>query len=176
MLAHPQLLQAHLSALNDESVVVLGYRFLASQESQLPDAGRGWSQSKAWKVDEREPYFRQALDMPDWGCLYAHNFSISADRFTAVGGFDNDFEGCGGEDVELGYRLHCAGATFVLARSAVAVHQYHERSPQRWRDNVANLARLVAKHPELAPFGTRVRAGWSTHPDGLAALRDAGSG
>src|SRR6185312_6159891 len=96
----------------------------------------------------------------DWGCLYSHNFSLTKKLYEQIGGFDGTFEGCGGEDVELGYRLQQFGARFVIARDAVRFHQYHPRSAERWVSNMANIERIAAKHPELVQFRNQVVAEW----------------
>jgi GT2 family glycosyltransferase len=48
--------------------------------------------------------------------------SLAAELFREVGGYDADFSGYGGEDVDLAYRLQRAGARFVSLPNAVAEH------------------------------------------------------
>ena len=54
--------------------------------------------------DERADFVSRA-GLPNWACLYSHNFSLHPELFRKSGGFDAGFLACGCEDVELGYRL-----------------------------------------------------------------------
>jgi glycosyltransferase involved in cell wall biosynthesis len=172
MLVAPGFLRRHVDRSTDNGHVLLGYRYLARPSTVLPTPGASFAVADDWLADERESFLRRTGDQADWACLYAHSFSLERHAFEAVGGFDESFSGCGGEDVELGYRLHRAGMKFGIARDTVALHQYHPRSPQRWRDNAANLDRLVARHPELAGFASEVRGGWRAPPEFHAALAE----
>jgi len=53
----------------------------------------------------------------------AGNIAIPRAAFEFVGGFDEEFQHWGGEDVELGFRLHNAGYYFIPMRNAIALHQ-----------------------------------------------------
>jgi GT2 family glycosyltransferase len=169
MLVAPGFLRRHIGRSREDDQVLLGYRYLARPSTVLPEPGARFVVSDAWTEDERQPFLCRSGGRADWGCLYSHNFSLTRRAFDAVGGFDESFVGCGGEDVELGYRLHRAGMRFRVDLGALALHQYHPRSAQRWRDNAANLARLVERHPELASFAAQVRSGWSSQPEFHAA-------
>jgi len=67
-----------------------------------------------------------------WRFMFSHNFSLSRTLFLAVGQFNEDFgENWGLEDIELGFRLHQAGARFYLDEEHHAYHQPHlEQSRQ----------------------------------------------
>lgn len=56
--------------------------------------------------------------------VVTRNFSVSADAFRQVGGFDEAFTGYGWEDIELGLRLARAGTALHYEPDAVAYH-YH---------------------------------------------------
>ncbi|MDG4792789.1 glycosyltransferase [Micromonospora sp. WMMD1082] len=62
-----------------------------------------------------------------WQIFWTGNVSAQTTQLRAVGGFDEQFRTWGGEDLDLGYRLHLNGATFIFNRQAKAVHIPHER-------------------------------------------------
>jgi validoxylamine A glucosyltransferase len=82
--------------------------------------------------DIRHPYFvgcgmdLRNLSVP-WKLFWTGNCSVRTDDFRRVGGFEERFQGWGGEDMELGFRLQRAGLTFELASKAWAVVAPHGR-------------------------------------------------
>jgi glycosyltransferase involved in cell wall biosynthesis len=83
------------------------------------------------------------------------NFSIHADLFTRIGGFDTGFSANHAhEDYELGVRLIKAGAEIVFAADAMADH-YECRdlngSFKRKQDEGRGDVLLGIRHPELIP-------------------------
>lgn len=127
----------------------------------------------------REPALRATFDHPEWlddpwTLTYTGNVSLSRSLFERVGGFADDFVGWGLEDLDLGYRLHRAGARFVFSRFAIGFHltdpheaaprnPFRRRAPTRdaFAGYLANLARLEAAHagdPAIAAFAARSRA------------------
>ncbi|WP_158603450.1 glycosyltransferase [Micromonospora radicis] len=62
-----------------------------------------------------------------WQIFWTGNVSAETHQLRAVGGFDEQFRTWGGEDLDLGYRLHRDGAHFIFNRQAKAVHIPHER-------------------------------------------------
>lgn len=56
-----------------------------------------------------------------WHCASA-GLSVERGRFEAVGGYDTSLGAYGGEDSDLGWRLHRAGVRFGRVRRAVAEH------------------------------------------------------
>ena len=88
--------------------------------------------------------------------LLSGNLSLSAELFARTGGFDTAFRNCGGEDYEFGARLMRAGAPFVFASDATALHYEHEttdfsrffkRAFQEGRSDVL----IGRRHPDLIP-------------------------
>jgi peptidoglycan/xylan/chitin deacetylase (PgdA/CDA1 family)/GT2 family glycosyltransferase len=129
----------------------------------------------------REPALRRCLDNLDWlsepwRLAYTGNLSVPRRLFEQVGGFASEFSGWGLEDLDLGYRLHKAGAAFVFSRFAVGHHlvdpsEGSPRNPFRatgsppTRDRFAgyqrNIATLAALHPDdtaIARFVAQARA------------------
>ncbi|HET6209045.1 MAG TPA: glycosyltransferase, partial [Jatrophihabitans sp.] len=105
-------------------------------------------------ADVRQPYFeRCGFDLDrratPWNLLFAVNCSFQAADFWAVGGFDETFQGWGGEDLELGFRLFEHGLSFRISRDAWVIESPHERQLDDWlREFMVNMRRYLAKHPE----------------------------
>ena len=82
------------------------------------------------------------------------NSSLPRSLLLRAGPFDEDFTAYGGEDLELGYRLHRCGARFAYAPRALSLH-HHVRPFASTCDLMYTYGRhslplLVDKHPELA--------------------------
>jgi cellulose synthase/poly-beta-1,6-N-acetylglucosamine synthase-like glycosyltransferase len=87
-------------------------------------------------------------------CFVTGNSSLPRRLLDQVGGFDERFCAYGGEDLELGYRLHRAGAHFVFVQTAVSWHHHIRNLRGLCRMMQAygthGLPLLLALHPELA--------------------------
>ncbi len=84
------------------------------------------------KLDIREREFRAVDDdLSRCAAPYAYfwtcNVSVPTDDFRRVGGFDPSYVGWGGEDTELGRRLHDAGLRLTVTRDANVVEFPHRR-------------------------------------------------
>ncbi len=127
----------------------------------------------------REPTLRSCFDNLDWlddpwRLAYTGNLSVNQSVLAAVGGFSRDFTGWGLEDLDLGYRLHRAGAPFVFSRFAVGYHlvdasESAPRNPFRapaptrslfagYEKNLATLATLHGGDRAVARFVEQARA------------------
>lgn len=87
-------------------------------------------------------------------CFVTGNSSVPRSRLVDIGLFDEGFSGYGGEDLDLGYRLHRTGTTVHFAPQALSVH--HQARPlgdmclaMRIYGR-QSLPRLMERHPELA--------------------------
>lgn len=104
---------------------------------------------------ERRGHMRPGL--PDENVPFrffvSSNTSIARELFHQVGGYDERFLHYGGEDIDLGFRLHRAGARFAVARDAVARHAYRYEIPAtalRMREfGRFTLPLVFERHPEL---------------------------
>ena len=86
-------------------------------------------------------------------CFVTGNSSIRRSSLLCVGFFDEDLTAYGGEDLELGYRLHLAGIPLYYAPEALS-HHNHLRSLEplcRLMQTYGNMSIpiLLKKHPEL---------------------------
>ncbi|WP_433607190.1 glycosyltransferase [Dactylosporangium sp. CA-139114] len=66
-----------------------------------------------------------------WLVYWTCNASANTAQARAVGLFDEAFQSWGGEDVDLAYRLHRGGATFLLSRDAAGIHHPHPKEDIR---------------------------------------------
>ena len=136
--AHAQRHQTHA-----EAVFVGNVRFA----SEIPNTsltryieGRG-----VHRVDEDKPI--------PFNCFVTGNSSVRRSTLLRVGFFDEDLTAYGGEDLELGYRLHLAGIPLYYAPEALSYHD-HLRSLEplcRLMQTYGNksIPILLNKHPEL---------------------------
>lgn len=84
-----------------------------------------------------------------WPMFVSLNCSIRAEDFWVAGGFDEEFNGWGFEDIELGFRLFRQGMDFRVTRDAWVLEWPHERNHDaNLREAAVNLARFLRKHPE----------------------------
>ena len=83
-----------------------------------------------WRHEElgKAGFDLSTLKLP-WLFFWSMNISVHADDFAAVGGFDERFREWGGEDVELGYRLHRRGVPLIADIRPWAIEHPHERDP-----------------------------------------------
>ena len=96
----PNALRIHLEAQQTPAVCMGAFRY---------ETGEVW-----------QPVFRRG--QPHWVGLGCANTSVPAEAFRVVGGFWEDLEGYGGEDLELGYRLHHYGLPFRYLAEARGIH------------------------------------------------------
>lgn len=85
-----------------------------------------------------------------WKGYWSLNCSMRAADFAAVGGFDEDFQRWGMEDVELGYRLFHHGVELQVSREAWVIEAPQERDPGIWEDIKFNTQLFLDKHREPA--------------------------
>ena len=86
-------------------------------------------------------------------CFVTGNSSIDRNQLLQVGLFDEDFRRYGGEDLELGYRLHRNGIAFQYVPQALSLHNHLRPFDQNCTlmrtYGTHSLPILVEKHPEL---------------------------
>ena len=137
----------HVVALGDYPVV------LSTRPTAAERAAWAW-----WEDAHAERRLAGVLDATH---VWAGNLSLSRELFDAVGGFDIGFSTYGSEDTELGARLLLSGAALRLVPG---VHAWHHarldvaEHVRRGGEEARSHARLVARHPELAPFTPLSRA------------------
>ena len=163
VLLHSGCLAAHLRTHQraDGPVAVCGYVYgfdnngsdtdpmIDALDFDDPDASIEQLRESGRWPDLREPFYaRHGYDLgrlpAPWVLYWTCNVSAPTDRVRAVGGFDEQFRSWGGEDIDLGYRLHRDGARFVLDRAASSIHYPHAKS------SVHNFAQARTNYRYLA--------------------------
>ena len=93
--------------------------------------------------------------------LHGSNFSVSRSDLVAVNGFNEEFEGWGKEDSELGLRLQFGGARIRnLRNKVIQFHRMHSRLPADNPGNDAIFERTRSERTVRARTGlTEVREG-----------------
>ncbi|MFC4587300.1 glycosyltransferase [Sphaerisporangium corydalis] len=188
MLASRHLLAAHLAAHERGGRAVIGYIFGYDHDvagrvggedvGRPPDELIGRFTRTGRHLDMREPSYREHGDRLDacaapWIFYWTGNVSVGAGDFRAVGGFDADFVGWSGEDVEFARRLYEKGLTFALARRAASVEIPHERDLAALRPSYDEHALLLLrKHVDPVVEVSTICWAHELHPR-LAELRRA---
>lgn len=91
--------------------------------------------------------FKDVLDDNYCLALFGGNFSIPKNLFEAVGGFDENMVGHGGEDCEFAMRLQKAGHKAIFTEKTIGYHIYHDRNQEKNADEVKkNIDYIKSKH------------------------------
>jgi glycosyltransferase involved in cell wall biosynthesis len=144
--ASPQMVEAHVRAHHQPNQVAIGYLppLLQNQSSFFHIKLQGW-----W--EEKFQQMRRIGHHHTYQDLLSGNFSIAADLFNHVGGFDPTLR-CR-EDYELGARLIKTGAQFTFVPDAWGYHRDEvtnlDRSLRRKRQEGRADVQLGYRHPEL---------------------------
>lgn len=72
--------------------------------------------------------YNLASQLYPWVMTVTCNLSVPRDLLLRAGGFDENFDKWGYEDLEIGYRLFKSGAVFVVNPNMLAFHQEHPAS------------------------------------------------
>lgn len=164
----PDFLTEHVAAhANGERLVVVGYTWGYDFEKETPpglaeavaeslpeDVVARFHDSAAFFDARHAAFVKTDFDLSrmvaPWVLLWGLNFSLSADDYWRVDGFDEGIVLWGLDDLELGFRLFKAGLEFRLSRSAWAVHAPHERAPlaDALAGVMVNMRRMMSRFPE----------------------------
>ncbi|MFC5285740.1 MFS transporter [Actinokineospora guangxiensis] len=153
---HSGALAAHLASHRDGDgpVAVCGYVLCFNEDNEDgavmtaaidfadPDSTMERLRAEQKWLDIREEFYAKYGDdfgdLPaPWLMFWTCNVSAPTALVREVGGFDEEYRSWGVEDVDLSYRLHRAGARFVLNRDACAIHVPH---PKSYEANMASAA------------------------------------
>jgi len=154
--------KTRMQAAPDSRLVVIGQTRWADHLAVTPFmkyiGEQGWQFGFALITDpERVPF----------NFFYTSNLSIGRRFFLESGGFDEDFQEYGWEDIELSVRLVGRGMQLIYEPSAVTWHDHPTslRSFIRRQKKVGFSAwQFYRKHPEMAEFLSVLKAGrypWS---------------
>ncbi|HKT01479.1 MAG TPA: glycosyltransferase family 2 protein [Rugosimonospora sp.] len=163
VMLHPGCLSAHVAAhrVATAPLAVCGYVYCfefgdanaASMRADIDVRDPGGTiarlaATRRW-LDVREAFYAKYTDdfadLPaPWLMFWTADASARTDLVRSVGMFDAGIRQWGCDDLDLGYRLHRAGARVVLERRASAIHYPHEK------DSHASMALAAAGHQYLA--------------------------
>lgn len=85
--------------------------------------------------DKRDSFFQEQVENLHGDLFWSCNLAIRRDAFQALGGFDEDFIGAGGEDLELAWRIRQARLICLFSPAVRVVHPPRQLSWSRlwWR-------------------------------------------
>ena len=150
------------AAADGAPVAVCGYVFCFNEDNEDaariereidyddPDATIRRLRERGEWLDYRDEFYTKygdefgALPAP-WLVYWTCNVSAPTALLRRIGGFDEAFRTWGGEDVDLAYRLHRAGARFVLARDAAGIHVPHPKSQSENMTSTAPNNRYIVE-------------------------------
>jgi glycosyltransferase involved in cell wall biosynthesis len=172
MTASPDFVQAHAEAhANTHQRVVIG------NIQYAPELG---TDALMRYQDSRGVHCLRPGDRVSYKCFVTGNSSVRRSFLATAGAFDPAFTRYGGEDLELGYRLHQLGAQFHYAEAAHTFH-HHRRGlgqvcamMETYGEH--SLVYLLAKHPQLDHLLRVAFLGTPWHPKSALlrlALTDA---
>lgn len=95
----------------------------------------------------------------EWQLFWSLSFAVSADQWSRLGGFCEDYRGYGAEDTDLGYRAYRTNTPIHWIGGADAFHQYHdvERPPIRHLSDIVDNATVFHQRWGFWPM-----LGWLT--------------
>ncbi|MEO5899196.1 MAG: glycosyltransferase family 2 protein [Ilumatobacteraceae bacterium] len=148
----PGFVEAHVHAHDAHAgdIVVIG-PMLTPPDARL-------SPWVAWEQAMLDKQYALLADLPTayYRNFYTGNASIPRRRILEVGGFDRRFRRA--EDIELAYRLHCVGLTFIFDANARGLH-YAERSYDSWQNNAYEYGRTDVIMAREGQLGTLAEIG-----------------
>lgn len=148
MTVKSDFLQAHATAhrLHPGSVVIGNILF----GDQIPDT------CLSHYIDSRGVHRLKPEESVPFKCFVTGNSSVQREQPLQVGLFDESFTAYGGEDLELGYRLHLHGMDFRYAPQALSFHNHLRALEQicqlMYTYGNKSLPLLLQKHPTLSPL------------------------
>ncbi|CAL4858723.1 hypothetical protein MMM2322_00361 [Microbacterium sp. MM2322] len=69
----------------------------------------------------------------EYALFWSLSFALTPETWRRIGGFDEAYEGYGGEDTDFAFRMRAQGVPLVWTGGAHAYHQYHQTSSPPWQ-------------------------------------------
>lgn len=146
----PGLLAALVDATGAGDCTMSDVRYLAGDgHAAGADFERDWRAAVEHPARRFRPASGDVLDIPDPREFWSTCFALHRADWRRCGGFDEGYEGYGGEDTDFGAALDAAGVRLRWSAAARAVHQWHRvQVPplDHVASIVANAERFRAKH------------------------------
>jgi glycosyltransferase involved in cell wall biosynthesis len=148
----PSLIEAHVRAHRPQQRQAVIGPYIPSFHGRgdfIRYVGRAWWSDKFCSMQRPGHRFT-------YRDVLGSNFSLSAELFASLGGFDPAIPGPGGEGYEFGARLIKANVGLTFAGDAIALHHEHETmdvggSLRRAHEEARADVLLGRKHPALRP-------------------------
>lgn len=142
----PALIEAYLRAMRADRCLMGETRYLARDDRpETMDLDALWRASDQHPARRFEERFGAGIRrIPEATEFWSLSFALTAEAFWALGGFDEVFEGYGGEDTDFAMRLGRSKADLYWVPEACAVHQWHavEKPPLTHLDDIVRNANL----------------------------------
>ncbi|PWD49935.1 glycosyltransferase [Serinibacter arcticus] len=109
----------------------------------------------------------------DYALFWSLSFATTTAGWEAFGGFDEAYEGYGGEDTDVAFRARAVGVPLVWVGGAHAYHQHHATSAPPWQhlDDILRNGALFARR-----WGRWPMEGWITAFAQAGAIEQVGDG
>lgn len=107
----------------------------------------------------------------EYALFWSLSFALTPETWRRIGGFDEAYEGYGGEDTDFAFRMRSHGIPLVWTGGAHAYHQYHPTSSPPWQhvDDILRNGALFHRRWDEWPM-----TGWlEAFERGGAVVRDA---
>lgn len=183
-LPHPDLLPLYAAAASQDTALLAGpvtYLPQGVVPSAPASAGPHLSPHPARPNPTRGSVERASAD--GWNLFWSLSFACTARTWETIGGFDERYEGYGGEDTDFALTARAAGAELLWVGGAHALHQHHAVSAPPWEhlDDVLRNGALFADTWGYWPMGgwldafsragaiERVDGGWRRTVDAVGA-------
>ncbi|GMA31523.1 glycosyltransferase family 2 protein [Litorihabitans aurantiacus] len=109
----------------------------------------------------------------EYPLFWSLSFATTPAGWARIGGFDEAYEGYGGEDTDLAFRARDAGAPLVWVGGADAYHQHHPTSSPPWQHLDDILRNGALFHGR---WGTWPMTGWLEAFEAAGAVVREGDG
>lgn len=145
----PGLIEAYLEAMKQDRCLMGETRYLAQMDVINPTAA-----DELWRVSQQHParQFSETLGLgiqpiQDVREFWSLSFALPAETFRKMQGFDETFEGYGGEDTDFAMKLAQSQVSLWWVPKAQAVHQWHavQKPPLSQFDDIIRNARLFRR-------------------------------
>lgn len=176
-LATPQLIAAYQSAAQTRPQDLLCGPVSYLPNVELDPITPGYDERLARLCEPHparpRPAPGQILTAGDHDLFWSLSFALRREVWDRIGGFDEDFEGYGGEDTDFAWQAREAGVALTWVGSASAFHQYHPVSspPVEHLDDILTNGRLFADK-----WGQWPMQGWLERFEALRLVRRGESG
>ena len=113
----------------------------------------------------------RAAGPEEYALFWSLSFALTPRTWERIGGFDEDYEGYGGEDTDFAFRMRSRGIPLVWTGGAHAYHQYHPTTSPPWQhvDDILRNGALFHRR-----WGEWPMTGWlEAFERGGAVVRDA---